>query len=275
MDPGPSSLEQTTTYTYEPLVGIKSITDPTGETITYEYDGRKRLYLIRNDDNNIIKRYRYNYATEENTRITADIHVDGFVIGSPTTFTVSDVSAYGGEGETTFAWQIDGETKYGPQVTHTYNTSGSKTVRLEMTNPEYGEVSTEEATVVIYSCATAIQNTNISEGAGASNGAKRTVTVSGPFTITNAVESSDWIYDLSVAADGKSLSYEFTANTSQNGRTSTVTAYISGCSSVVITVTQYGSGSGSGDGDTENGCNCTALELAGGCTCITNGCSCN
>ena len=50
-----------TTYTYEPLVGMASSTDPAGVTTTYAYDGFQRLNLVRDQDNNIVKQYQYNY----------------------------------------------------------------------------------------------------------------------------------------------------------------------------------------------------------------------
>lgn len=51
-----------TTYTYAPLIGITSETDPAGRTTYYEYDNYGRLKLIKDQNTNIVKKYEYNYA---------------------------------------------------------------------------------------------------------------------------------------------------------------------------------------------------------------------
>ncbi|MBN2349616.1 MAG: hypothetical protein JXJ22_12290 [Bacteroidales bacterium] len=50
-----------TTYTYSPIYGITSITDPNNISTYYIYDDLGRLSLIKNDDGNILKTYEYNY----------------------------------------------------------------------------------------------------------------------------------------------------------------------------------------------------------------------
>lgn len=51
-----------TTYTYDPLVGITSETDPSGRTILYEYDSFGRLIRIKDENGKIMQEYKYNYA---------------------------------------------------------------------------------------------------------------------------------------------------------------------------------------------------------------------
>lgn len=50
-----------TTYTYDPLVGVTSITDPRGNVVYYEYDGFNRLKQVKDVDGNILSHNKYNY----------------------------------------------------------------------------------------------------------------------------------------------------------------------------------------------------------------------
>ncbi len=50
-----------TTYTYTPLIGITSETDPNNKTKYYEYDSFNRLKLIKDFNGNILKTFDYKY----------------------------------------------------------------------------------------------------------------------------------------------------------------------------------------------------------------------
>jgi YD repeat-containing protein len=50
-----------TTFSYKPLVGMTSQTDPAGRTTFYEFDGLGRLTAIKDQDGNVIKTIQYHY----------------------------------------------------------------------------------------------------------------------------------------------------------------------------------------------------------------------
>jgi YD repeat-containing protein len=52
-----------TSYTYNPMVGKTSETDPRGKTTKYEYDGIGRLLRVRDQNNNILKQYDYEFQS--------------------------------------------------------------------------------------------------------------------------------------------------------------------------------------------------------------------
>ncbi len=55
---------QITTYAYDPLVGILTITDPRGLTTTYEYDNFNRLEWILDHQDNIVKKFEYEFEND-------------------------------------------------------------------------------------------------------------------------------------------------------------------------------------------------------------------
>ncbi|MDQ8142929.1 hypothetical protein [Chryseobacterium sp. CFS15] len=52
---------QITTYTYDPLIGVTSITPPSGIREIYKYDSANRLESIKDVNGKIIKEFLYNY----------------------------------------------------------------------------------------------------------------------------------------------------------------------------------------------------------------------
>lgn len=52
---------QISTYTYKPLIGVTTITPPSGIREIYNYDTANRLQSVLDIDGNILKEYKYNY----------------------------------------------------------------------------------------------------------------------------------------------------------------------------------------------------------------------
>jgi YD repeat-containing protein len=58
------AVAQMSTYTYDPLTGMTSGTDPNGTTSYFKYDGLNRLQYVKDKDGNILKYYQYHYAQD-------------------------------------------------------------------------------------------------------------------------------------------------------------------------------------------------------------------
>lgn len=93
---------QVTTYTYDPLIGVTSITDPSGYTVYYVYDTFNRLQYIKNKDGEVIEQYRYNYKKEALLTSTSSSS-SSVNAGQSVTFTTS---ATGGSGSFTYKWTV-------------------------------------------------------------------------------------------------------------------------------------------------------------------------
>ncbi|KQO27272.1 hypothetical protein ASF10_23305 [Flavobacterium sp. Leaf82] len=53
------------TYTYNPLVGVTSVTDPKGVSSFYEYDSFNRLKFVKDKYLNVLQKYCYNYKGQQ------------------------------------------------------------------------------------------------------------------------------------------------------------------------------------------------------------------
>ncbi len=60
---------QMNTYTYDPLIGMTSETDANNQTTYYLYDGLGRLQYIKDNEKNILEKYDYHYANQEDIEI--------------------------------------------------------------------------------------------------------------------------------------------------------------------------------------------------------------
>ncbi|MEO9872987.1 hypothetical protein [Ekhidna sp.] len=146
IDPGPDALMRETKYTYKNLVGLKSITHPNGRKMYYEYDSRNRLHLTKDNEKNIIKRYRYNLASEENDgNLRASIATyDGFNLVNQSISLKAIVygNSYGTPG---YKWD-NGQT--GESASYRFYSPGEYTVSVKVTNPDHPDIETTATRVV-------------------------------------------------------------------------------------------------------------------------------
>ncbi|WP_415326260.1 DUF5977 domain-containing protein [Chryseobacterium sp. MMS23-Vi53] len=85
---------QITTYTYDPLIGVRSITPPSGIRENYLYDTAKRLNKVVDVNGNILKEYKYKnnpstmYYNSEQSWVFNNTSCGSNAVGSPFTYTV-------------------------------------------------------------------------------------------------------------------------------------------------------------------------------------------
>lgn len=128
-------------YAYNTIYGLTGVTDMNGIHTGYEYDRFGRLKLVKDDDDNIVTRYRYN--TLNTNEFSASFSKD---IANPIAYQSVHFSAAGSpetSGITHYLWDFgDGVVTEEPtgNISHTYTSSGTFTVKLSKVNAEYGTV---------------------------------------------------------------------------------------------------------------------------------------
>lgn len=128
-----------TTYTYDPLVGVTSISDVNNETQYFIYDNFQRLVQIKDDDGNLLKQYEYNF---QSTGLDYELIVEGsggcLPAGSP--FRIRANTKFQ-RGQTSYSWDLgDGNTVVTEdrELVYTYSTPGDYQIHVTGTNSELG-----------------------------------------------------------------------------------------------------------------------------------------
>jgi hypothetical protein len=135
-NPGP--MELTKTLEHKPLVGVIKETDTNNKSIYNEYDYQGRLRLVKDNDENIMERYRYHYQNE-----TASVKINSSkedaLINQSITFSLEDmVSPSGGTPE--YAWDMNNGTVYDDSrmtASVSYGSQGSYEVKTVMFTNEF------------------------------------------------------------------------------------------------------------------------------------------
>ncbi len=85
-----------TSYTYNPLIGKTSETDPSGKSVNYLYDGLNRQNLVKDNDGNILTKNCYTYQGQTSS-CPANLNIFCAGNNSYTTWTVSLTSTLTGQ----------------------------------------------------------------------------------------------------------------------------------------------------------------------------------
>lgn len=160
-----------TTYTYKPLVGLTSMTDPRGVTTYYTYDTFNRLFLVRDNNNNIISKYSYGYQNSPDngnggyTAITGQLNTGTatYIKGSngTGTFNVS-----GGTSSYSYAWALknsSGTTLWSstgttPSISFPCTEEGTLTLQCTVTDKQTGNTYTSQKSFVCTGLSITIAN---------------------------------------------------------------------------------------------------------------------
>ena len=114
--PGLASENATTTYEYYPLIGLKSVTSEDGSKVEYEYDSRNRLLLTKDENGDIMERYRYKYANEsDGPGFNLTVNDQGGDLHMQADLTYSGYSPSSSIEESDYSWVVTGN-----EVTNIY-----------------------------------------------------------------------------------------------------------------------------------------------------------
>ncbi len=99
---------QITGYTYDPLVGVTSMTDPKGHTAYYKYDEFNRLQYGLDQNQHVAQQVRYNYQGEQ-TATLGDVAISPSVSAiQPNQAVTFTSNTSGSGGADLFTWSVGG-----------------------------------------------------------------------------------------------------------------------------------------------------------------------
>jgi len=175
------------TYTYLPYIGLETATDPRGVTTNYTYDTFNRLYLARNDDKNIVARYRYAYQNNPDNGMggysfTAEMVTDFIHYHTGSTIHAT-INASGGSNDLSYNWSLlSGSTVLSTSNSNNFSyacfQNGALTLQCIVTDNNTGQQITLTKALTCYQELSAVVSTNASSYVIHDSGSA-TVSVSG------------------------------------------------------------------------------------------------
>ncbi len=144
-----------TTYTYDPLIGVTSTTDPRGYTTYTEYDGLYRLLHTRDAEHHIINKYYYNDSGIQYDPLVASVSSERNWLETNTTLMIqSEVN--GGSEQFTYRWKLTKPGKAPEYFTgsnftlHAGTTKGMAAIELTITDIITSKTKVVNKSISIY-----------------------------------------------------------------------------------------------------------------------------
>lgn len=164
------NVEMQSTYQYEPLIGITQTKDENNKLTRYTYDNFSRLYMVRDNENRIMERYRYNYRNQsQSTNFYTNFRSSGGynLACSSIRLASTDTDAYGAS---EYTWDfgdsgisedcpslpggdLDGrgdQAVKGKTVYHRFPKAGTYDVTVNRFSPDEGKEASRTNSITIY-----------------------------------------------------------------------------------------------------------------------------
>ncbi|WP_438422225.1 PKD domain-containing protein [Aquimarina macrocephali] len=121
-------------YTYDPLIGVTSMTDPEGYTIYYQYDDFNRLQYTLDQEQYVAQQLRYNYQGQQSD-VLGDVTIQLSASGSvqPNQSVTFTANTSGSGGANLYTWSVDGTQEQCDSTTSftkTFASEGTYTVTV-------------------------------------------------------------------------------------------------------------------------------------------------
>ncbi|WP_271729333.1 PKD domain-containing protein [Aquimarina algiphila] len=131
---------QVSGYTYDPLIGLTSMTNPQGQTAYYRYDDMNRMQYALDQDQHVVEQVRYNYQGQQSDALGGVI-IDTpgdqpKVPNQPATFTAN---TSGSGSANLYTWSVNGAQEQcgsGVSFTKTFTSEGTYEVKVLAYNTE-------------------------------------------------------------------------------------------------------------------------------------------
>jgi hypothetical protein len=177
---------QVYTYSYLPLIGLKTEIDLNGKKSSFNYDSFNRLSSVMDDQGNIVSKYDYNYKLKPAISVPSDAlsleiktgPVDDYLeiptTGSTPVKTLFSANVKGGRGDYSYEWtQVGSSTLIGRQsfLEVTIPCGSSFNAQLKVTDSN-GTIITQTATSHARLCTEAFFVDNIQILSGGNNWTK-------------------------------------------------------------------------------------------------------